>query len=206
MWVETHNRPVPRVSEETKREHRRRLLEAAAAEFAAKGLDGARVDDISLAAGLAKGTIYNYFESKQHVFREVIEAWFERINETRAEVESNAPVRQQLLAVAEADMVVTGELEEFARVAFREVLRSDPAEAAELMPSWDPVDEAIVAIVKNGQAMGEIRIDRDAEALARLFTTLSTGLLFEHWLPGSTIALEDIPEMIVDYYLEGAGA
>ena len=50
---------MPRVSEATKAEHRQRLLDAAAAEFAAKGLDGARIDDISVAAGLAKGTIYN---------------------------------------------------------------------------------------------------------------------------------------------------
>ena len=206
MWVRTHNRSMPRVSEETKREHRQRLLEAAAAEFAAKGLDGARVDDISIAAGLAKGTIYNYFDSKHHVFREVIEAWFARINETRAEVPADASVREKLLAVVEADMQVTGELEEFARVAFREVLRADPAEAAELMPSWDPVDEAVVAIMEAAQQSGEVRGDRTPEELARLFATLSTGLLFEHWLPGSKIELADIPALVVDYYLDGAGA
>ena len=45
---------MPRVSEATKAENRDRLLAAAASEFAARGLGGARIDDISLAAGLAK--------------------------------------------------------------------------------------------------------------------------------------------------------
>lgn len=43
---------------------RQRLLDAAAMEFSQKGFNGANINEISLAAGLAKGTIYNYFESK----------------------------------------------------------------------------------------------------------------------------------------------
>ena len=45
-------------------ETRQRLLEAAATEFASKGYVGANVNHISQAAGLAKGTLYNYFASK----------------------------------------------------------------------------------------------------------------------------------------------
>jgi AcrR family transcriptional regulator len=44
---------------------RQMLLEAAAEEFARHGYVGANINRISLAAGFAKGTIYNYFESKQ---------------------------------------------------------------------------------------------------------------------------------------------
>ena len=86
------------------------------------------------------------------------------------------------------------------------MLRADPVEAAELLPTWDPVDEAVVHIMERGQAAGEIREDRTAEELARVFATLVTGQLFEHWLPGSGVELADIPELVVDYYLEGAGS
>ncbi len=44
---------------------RQRLLEAAAAAFARSGYENANINDISLAAGLAKGTVYNYFPSKR---------------------------------------------------------------------------------------------------------------------------------------------
>ena len=44
---------------------RQRLLEAAAIEFARAGYPGANINTISTTAGYAKGTIYNYYSSKQ---------------------------------------------------------------------------------------------------------------------------------------------
>jgi AcrR family transcriptional regulator len=45
-----------------------RILRAAAAEFAERGIAGARVDRIVEAAGTGKGLIYNYFGSKEKLF------------------------------------------------------------------------------------------------------------------------------------------
>lgn len=52
---------------------RQRLLDAAAAEFAGKGYGGANINHISLAAGFAKGTVYNYFPSKRALLLALIE-------------------------------------------------------------------------------------------------------------------------------------
>ena len=52
-------------------ETRRRLLEAATAEFAANGIAGARVDRIAANAGCNKQAIYAYFESKDGLFEAV---------------------------------------------------------------------------------------------------------------------------------------
>lgn len=197
---------MARISEATKAENRRRLLDAAAAEFATRGLDGARVDDISLAAGLAKGTIYNYFDSKLDVFRAVIEEWARRSGEAREAVAEDAHVRDQLRAIIVADMAAAKEMEEFARTAFREVI-SAPADVVEqLLPAWDSVDAEIKVVVTRAQARGELRSDRTPDELARIFATLVNGLMLEHWLPGSTVSLDDIAELSVDYYLDGAGA
>lgn len=196
---------MPRVSEATKAEHRERLLAAAAAEFAERGLGGAKVDDISLAAGLAKGTIYNYFDSKEHVFREVIAHWWDRIAGTREPLPEDAAVRDQLLAVVRADITVMAEMEEFARTAFREVLLRPGDDAAVLLPSSDPVDDEIIRIIGVGQSRSELRVDRSVEDLVRFFAAVVNGMLVEHWLPGSNLSLHELPEMIVDFYLEGAG-
>ncbi len=51
--------------EETLQTTRRKLLDAAAEEFARKGFAEANINHISTASGFSKGTIYNYFESKQ---------------------------------------------------------------------------------------------------------------------------------------------
>jgi AcrR family transcriptional regulator len=53
---------------------RRRLLEAATAEFAAYGIAGARVDRIAEAAKSNKAQIYHYFGSKDELFNAVFNA------------------------------------------------------------------------------------------------------------------------------------
>jgi AcrR family transcriptional regulator len=53
---------------------RRRILDAARAEFAAKGLAGARVDAIAEAAGVNKRMLYHYFGNKDALFRAVLHA------------------------------------------------------------------------------------------------------------------------------------
>jgi TetR/AcrR family transcriptional regulator len=51
---------------------RERLLSAAAAEFAARGFDGAKVDRIATTARINKAMIYYHFKSKANLYREVL--------------------------------------------------------------------------------------------------------------------------------------
>lgn len=52
---------------------RERLMDAAVEEFSHKGYTEANINQISLAAGLAKGTVYNYFSSKQELLLALID-------------------------------------------------------------------------------------------------------------------------------------
>ncbi|MBE7426768.1 MAG: TetR family transcriptional regulator [Ideonella sp.] len=60
---------------------RARILAAAKAEFARSGLGGARVDRIAERAGANKRMLYYYFDSKDGLFRAVLEATYEHIRE-----------------------------------------------------------------------------------------------------------------------------
>lgn len=51
---------------------RARVLEAARAEFARYGLNGARIDRIAKSAGASKERLYAYFDSKETLFNEAI--------------------------------------------------------------------------------------------------------------------------------------
>jgi AcrR family transcriptional regulator len=53
---------------------RARILEAAVAEFAAKGLGGARVDEIAARAGANKRMLYHYFGNKDDLFLAALES------------------------------------------------------------------------------------------------------------------------------------
>ncbi|MFZ6027408.1 MAG: TetR/AcrR family transcriptional regulator [Chloroflexota bacterium] len=68
---------MPRIKQ-TERQHtfeqtRQRLLLAAANEFSQAGYLGANINAISIAAGYAKGTVYNYFPSKQALLLALID-------------------------------------------------------------------------------------------------------------------------------------
>lgn len=54
------------------------LLRAAEAIFADKGLSGAKVEEIARHAGLSKGAFYLHFESKDAVFRQLVESFLAR--------------------------------------------------------------------------------------------------------------------------------
>ncbi len=51
---------------------RRAVLDAALVVFAAKGFAGAKLDEVALEAGVAKGTIYLYFRDKQDLFEQIV--------------------------------------------------------------------------------------------------------------------------------------
>jgi AcrR family transcriptional regulator len=65
-----YDRRMARDAQET----RRRLLDAARAEFAEHGLEGARVDRIAEAAGVNKERIYGHFGNKEQLFEAVLSA------------------------------------------------------------------------------------------------------------------------------------
>ncbi len=66
-------RPPKAIRDHLLEETRQRLLEAAADEFSRLGYSDANIDQISLSAGFAKGTIYNYFPSKRSLLLALIQ-------------------------------------------------------------------------------------------------------------------------------------
>ena len=50
------------------------ILASARALFAERGFEGTSIDDIALAAGVAKGAVYHHYPSKEAVFVEVLDA------------------------------------------------------------------------------------------------------------------------------------
>jgi AcrR family transcriptional regulator len=71
-----------------------RILNAAAFEFADKGLSGARVDAIAERAGANKRMLYHYFGNKEALYLAVMEQAYESIRtaEQDLELESREPV------------------------------------------------------------------------------------------------------------------
>lgn len=58
----------PKVTSQHREEIRARILHSAVECFSKNGFDRTRMDEISLSADVSKGTLYNYFNSKEELF------------------------------------------------------------------------------------------------------------------------------------------
>ena len=76
------------------RQHNQRLiLEAASAEFAAKGFDATQTRDIAVRAGVPKANLYYYFQSKENLYAKVLLGFVEPLLEASAVMrESDDPL------------------------------------------------------------------------------------------------------------------
>ena len=85
-----------RQGERTKRE----LLDIAYRMFLSRGYENTSVDDIIAEAGIAKGTYYYYFESKEQTLEEVIGMMIEKETEAAVSIlDSPAPVPQKIVGI-----------------------------------------------------------------------------------------------------------
>ena len=69
----------PSLREAKKRENRKAFLEAGRRVFSEIGLGAATVRDIVRESGLAQGSFYNYFDSKEAVFEVIVDSVVEQI-------------------------------------------------------------------------------------------------------------------------------
>ena len=94
----------PRDRRRRKEARPQEILGAALAEFAANGYAATRLDDVARRAGISKGTIYLYFDSKEELFKEVVRR-------------SVVPQLENLRAAVDG---FSGSVEDFIRTRFKE--------------------------------------------------------------------------------------
>lgn len=76
LWQDKqYEKAIKMVNKKRKRRKEARpseILEAGFQEFSEKGFDGTRLDSVAARAGVAKGTIYLYFNSKEELFEAAV--------------------------------------------------------------------------------------------------------------------------------------
>ena len=65
---------------------RKEIIDAARTVFARKGFNDAKLEDVAELAEFGKGTIYNYFDNKEALFKSVLEDSFETIKGIAVEI------------------------------------------------------------------------------------------------------------------------
>ena len=189
---------MARVTAEVREATRARLLTAAAEEFAQAGFERASVDAISLAAGYAKGTIYNYFPSKEELFLAVVEEALAQAAATTGPPPPSASAWERLAAVLADFCGWASQHDPLARVLVRECLMGTPGLYPRVIGAEWPLTGELEAIIADGIANGELRGDVSAGLLALAIAGLTDLALVKHWATGGTSSsLAEIPALVL---------
>ena len=105
-------------------ERRSSLLAAALKVFSDKGYHAATVDDITRAAGVAKGTFYLYFQEKREIYYEVIRGFLGMLKDV-ARLGETRDLLADLERAGHELMRVFLENRELVRLAYRESMGLD---------------------------------------------------------------------------------
>ncbi|MFA6808221.1 MAG: helix-turn-helix domain-containing protein [Eubacteriales bacterium] len=74
-----------------------KIIEAASKVFYLAGFDGTKMEEIAKEAGIGKGTVYEYFDSKQHLFDEMVKYKInERISIVKELMEVEGTLRDKI--------------------------------------------------------------------------------------------------------------
>ena len=161
---------------------RPRLVSAASAVFAEKGYASTRVADIAEKAGVGKGTVYEYFSSKE----ELLFAVFESINENitlrmTAVLDDDEPTQEQLFNLLRLGAEVITEQRELQPVIldFWAASRGSNFEGKyqqAVVASYSHYRNLVADFIRAGQARSEFRKEVDSETLAAMVVATIDGL------------------------------
>lgn len=150
-------RPTPRIPRAAPGT-RDRVLAAAAAEFAAKGYEGAKVDRIARAARVNKAMIYYHFRSKAALYREILRGMFDavRANVNAIAASDRAPddkIRAYIAAIADE----AAARPYFPPIWLREIAEGGAHVDPRIFDSMRGVLSALGAIVTEGTAQARFK-------------------------------------------------
>lgn len=183
------------------------ILAAALVVFSARGFHSARMEEIAQEAGVGKGTVYEYFHSKEHLFRETLKGGLELYtSQVRWELGREITAAGKLAGLVRNNYRYARRYRPLARIAMLETIPVDDSFRAWLREMHQEVLEMIEGIVREGMNRGELHVPNPP-----LFSHLFYGGLSMMLSPFGDMEMdeEEIDQYaaeIIDYYLKGIGS
>ncbi|MBE9115908.1 TetR/AcrR family transcriptional regulator [Lusitaniella coriacea LEGE 07157] len=170
-----------------KEQKRLEIVEAALQVFGRKGYQGSRMSDIAQEAGIGKGTIYEYFNSKDELILAIFEGltWeYEQLLNQLAE--SSQPPLEAILGSLTQLLEEVDEYADLTPVCLElwgSRLLSESLGLREKMSDWfERLSAAYARLIVKGQQKGTIHPEIDAKALARTLVSMIDGILLHYGL------------------------
>jgi len=168
--------PAERPASPTKRDKKRELLfQAALRLIGERGYAGASVEEIAARAGVAKGVVYYYFDSKAALAEQLIDTGL-RLLATRLEealVDDMTP-DEAIRALAYQQLRLVNRERDFAKFLLSEMWHDDRQWRETLDKRIQDIVDIYLRVIEHGQTLGRFRTDMNTQFVA---STLSSSIL-----------------------------
>jgi AcrR family transcriptional regulator len=164
--------------ERKKRDTRQRILMAGLDAFGARGFENCTIDEIARAAGVGKGTVYNYFRAKEDL---VVSFMVDVERRTQAEVAALVQARGSAAAilarVIESQMALKAPHYRFVRLFLAQLAGTATHADKWVGEAGAALDPTLVPLFEKLQKRGLVRTDVDVATLVGTFKVMQLGLM-----------------------------
>jgi AcrR family transcriptional regulator len=187
---------------------RDRIVSAALDAFTRRGIDGATIDEIALAADVGKGTVYNYFSTKEDI---VVAFLLDIERETQRKMSHLTQRRGSLESILTRFIQLQFTLKEphyaFVRVFLAQLCaRATPA-SEWLADSQTVIDPPLIELFTTLQKRKLVRTDMDIPTLVGAFKVMHLGLAVLWAIEGPPWSrMDDTVREQVGLFCSGIGA
>jgi AcrR family transcriptional regulator len=165
-----------------------RIIEAAARVFARRGYSGTVMADIAEESGIGKGTLYEYFKSKEALFFAVFE-WYLEKSGAKAQIsltDLGKSASERLKLCSQVLMQAWEELRDVYSLTMEFWAASTSSQIKDrfkhaFQKGYREYRSLVAALIREGIAQGEFRNDVAVESVAAALVGTWDALLLQAW-------------------------
>ena len=183
---------------------REAILRAATSVFAHNGYFNSKVADIARAAGVADGTVYLYFKSKEDILHSIFDRSVEEaLDAARKQIESVSDPKEKLRQIALLHLERLGADRDLA-VVFQVELRGSTKFMEEFSAAGFAEYLALIrATFEEGQRTGVFRSDLNANVVAKVLFGALDEMATNWILSKRRYKLAPMADQVLDIFLNG---
>ncbi|HWQ76723.1 MAG TPA: TetR/AcrR family transcriptional regulator [Syntrophomonas sp.] len=183
------------------------IFEAAADVFSARGYHNATMSEIALAAGIGKGTIYEYFPSKQQLFQQMLMRGM-RIYSASFDAEDlkRRPMREKLYLILELHIEFCRRNSRLTRLVFWENGIQDNEVKDYMLKRGKERERSLQEMLHNGIASGELReLDTYIVALmlSGVIASVCGPMVMDEWEIDPSYLADSVTDVIMNGIKKG---
>ena len=186
-----------------------RMVEAAAMLFAQNGYAGTSVADIAIKAAIGKGTVYEYFDSKEDLFFAVFE-WYTMSTGRKASVSVSAlggSAAERLFALSDSIMGMWDEIKDVFALTMEFWAASASSHMRDRFKAafrqvYEEFRGIVTSLIREGIERGEFRPDVKPASIAAALVGTWDALFLQAWFEENFDPL-DIAQNFLEIVIKG---